>query len=447
MSDGSCTGAPPVAGAGSGREIGAQVDLDADDPGRRKHLGRGNPEQGGNVRGDVGIPCAVVHGGRCDRPGRQLAELGEAAGREGLQDFLGPRRDAGAVGHRDGLEGLVIGRAAAWRSAPALALAAVVAADASGAAVGSVRSTSLRMAAKSCEARGFGQLQPVGSLTAGTVGTATNATLPTSMFLSRLPTASSVGIGRQAVVDREVLGDRVGDPEHPGRVGQGALVLDLAGQRGQEALLRLDPAQVPAVAEGVPGADEGKRLLPLDGGRALGQPQLRIRVVDGVADAHFHAAHGVGELLDRIEVGHHEVVDFHAGELVDRVHGAADPGLGHRGVDHDVFLRRVLGAGLRVRALRDVDEQVAGEADDIDAFVVRRDVQQHHDIGMPVPGGVVGAAVLRVFPVAGVRAEDQDLHAVRRIVDRALGLGAAGSQRRRGEVALQPDRPSRPRRR
>ncbi len=77
----------------------------------------------------------------------------------------------------------------------ALALAAGLAdADGLGGAVGSVRSMSLRIAAKSWEAAGSATCRRFGSLTAGTVGTATKATLPTSMFFSRFPTVSSVGM-------------------------------------------------------------------------------------------------------------------------------------------------------------------------------------------------------------------------------------------------------------
>ncbi|MCY1230547.1 hypothetical protein D9M72_429610 [compost metagenome] len=60
-------------------------------------------------------------------------------------------------------------------------------------AVGSVRSTSLRSAAKSCDAAGSATVSRLGSVGAGVVGTATNATLLMSMFLSRLPMVSSDG--------------------------------------------------------------------------------------------------------------------------------------------------------------------------------------------------------------------------------------------------------------
>ena len=53
---------------------------------------------------------------------------------------------------------------------------------------------SLRIAAKSWDAAGSASWRRFGSISAGTVGTATNATFPTSMFFSRLPTVRRVGI-------------------------------------------------------------------------------------------------------------------------------------------------------------------------------------------------------------------------------------------------------------
>ena len=70
----------------------------------------------------------------------------------------------------------------------------------------------------------------------------------------------------------EVGGDRVGrrgqEVVEPVRAQQQALVLDLGDHRAEERLLPVDAGEVAAVAEAVPGADVGQRLLALDGVRA-----------------------------------------------------------------------------------------------------------------------------------------------------------------------------------
>ena len=50
---------------------------------------------------------------------------------------------------------------------------------------------------------------------------------------------------------------------------------------------------------------------------------LRVLVVDVLGEADLDAVHRRGQRLDRVEVGHHEVVGRDAGDLLDRAHGAA----------------------------------------------------------------------------------------------------------------------------
>ena len=96
------------------------------------------------------------------------------------------------------------------------------------------------------------------------------------------------------------------------------LELQRAGERGEERLLARDAAEVAAVADAVPRAEERERLVPRDECVPASSWRPEYVVVDRVGEAHLDAADGLGERGDAVELDDPADRDLHARELLDR---------------------------------------------------------------------------------------------------------------------------------
>jgi hypothetical protein len=120
---------------------------------------------------------------------------------------------------------------------------------------------------------------------------------------------------------------------------QRALALDLLNQRGEELLLQLDPAEVAAVTDAVPGPDERQCLVAGDQVPARAQVQVAVRVVDGLRQADLDAAERIHHRAERVEVELDEVIHPDLGQVLDRGHRAGRSAQVHRAVDDRLLLR------------------------------------------------------------------------------------------------------------
>lgn len=143
--------------------------------------------------------------------------------------------------------------------------------------------------------------------------------------------------------------------------------------------------------------------------------------VDVGIDADRYAADGAGHGHHAREVDHHEVIDVDVGQLLprrDRAAGAAAAQgvVGDRRGQCPVDLARV-----GVRAPGDVDQGVPGHAHDRHVGAVRREVQQHLDVGARggVEGALGAAELLVLLGVPCVGADQQD---VQRLLPGRVGL-------------------------
>ena len=141
----------------------------------------------------------------------------------------------------------------------------------------------------------------------------------------------AVGVG-QGLVRGDRLRRLVEHPPDAQRVGQQPGAGDLLDQRRQEDLLPVDPADVRAVADVVPDADEGQRVLAADPRPPGGQVHAGLGVLQRAGQAHLDPAEGVDRLLEAVEVQDDEVVDGQAGHRLDGLHGAP----GAAAVERDV---------------------------------------------------------------------------------------------------------------
>ncbi len=161
--------------------------------------------------------------------------------------------------------------------------------------------------------------------------------VPGVQVLQRLRQAEQPGDRSEPGVHGERLGGGVGDFQQLGRVVNGALALQLLDQRGDELLLQLDPAQVTAVADAVPGADEGQRLVPGDQVLTAGNLQLAEGVVVPAGrHADLDSAQRVHHGAEGVEVELDEVVDRRVRQQLDGSDRAGRAALIHRAVDDRV---------------------------------------------------------------------------------------------------------------
>lgn len=137
---------------------------------------------------------------------------------------------------------------------------------------------------------------------------------------------------------------------------------------------------------------------------------MRVGVLDRVGQTHLDAADRSGQLLDGVEVDHHEVVGLHAGDVLDRTHGAARVAafLTEADVEPDVLGARddlVRTVRLLGGAVRDVGDQVAGDAQRRGVGPVLGDVEE--DVGVGVAGAALVAVPLIALTGPLVGADDQ----------------------------------------
>ena len=136
-----------------------------------------------------------------------------------------------------------------------------------------------------------------------------------------------------------------------------------------------------------------------------------LAVVDRLGDADLDAADRVDHVPEALEVDDDEVVEAHAGELLELAHRARGAADRERLVPQHPGAARELAAVL-VLAVGPVDDRVARDADAVRPLAVRRQVQQDRGVGPLAETGEVVDVVARAL--AGVRAHDQD-------VERLLG--------------------------
>ena len=105
-----------------------------------------------------------------------------------------------------------------------------------------------------------------------------------------------------------------------------SLGAQLLHDRVEERLLAMRPVQV-TVGQAVALADERQRLRRVQVLVAGREVRTGVGVLDRVVEADLHAAEYAGQLVEPVQVDLGEVVDVHAGELLDRVHGGLAPGL------------------------------------------------------------------------------------------------------------------------
>jgi hypothetical protein len=128
-----------------------------------------------------------------------------------------------------------------------------------------------------------------------------------------------------AAVEDDVAGDGADQAVQRGRVGEGAGER-AAGDAGEEGLLAGDAVEV-AAGQVAALPDEGERVGAGHGLVAGGQVDARALLADGGVEADRDAADRLGDLHEPGQVDLGEVVDRHAGELLDGADELLAPGL------------------------------------------------------------------------------------------------------------------------
>ncbi len=151
----------------------------------------------------------------------------------------------------------------------------------------------------------------------------------------------------------------------------------------------------------VAGANELPRLLAVEH-LALGcrHVQTGVAVANGSVEPHRHAADGIDELLEALEVDLDVVVDRDVEVVLD-------------GVDQRLHAVRMGGVdALRLAGAGDRDVQVAREGEHVGLLLLRVDPQHHDRVGALASGvaqEVPGVGVGRVDALAAVRAHQQEV--------------------------------------
>ena len=204
---------------------------------------------------------------------------------------------------------------------------------------------------------------------------------------------------------------------------------DPAQHLGQQEVVAVDPLEVRAVGDGVPGPPELQEGQAVDVVLAGGDVQPGTRVVDGSRDANVDAADIIDHLHDAGEFHLDEVIEMDPGDLLDRFPQARRAAVGERLVDlHDrrgvVDLARQA-AGGRAAILR--DHRVPRDVQHGRLMAARRDVDDHDGVGAAAAlrADVQHELLMPAQPDAAVGAEDQD---VQRVVVLGRPVAEAGDR-------------------
>ena len=156
--------------------------------------------------------------------------------------------------------------------------------------------------------------------------------------------------------------------------------MTLLGQRGDERLLPLDPADVAAVADAVADPHVGERLLAVQGPGAGRNGDAVLRAVDVLGHADLDAVDGIHHVLEAAEVDDDVVVDAHPGGLLELLHRAGGAADGEGGVPDRVGGARD-GVAVLVDAVGTVYQGVARDGDAVRRLPVGREVEQERGVG------------------------------------------------------------------